>query len=47
MEYLKKGDKDEYDKDLFTFNHNENEEINDIEKIAKKSPNIVITKKSK
>jgi hypothetical protein len=35
MEYLKKGDKDENDKDLFTFNHNENEEINDIEKIAK------------
>ena len=35
MEYLKKGDKDEFEKDLFKFNDDENGEINDIEKIAK------------
>ena len=43
MKHLNKGDKDENEKDLFTFSNNENEEINDIEKIADhiKTPIII------
>jgi hypothetical protein len=43
MKHLNKGDKDENEKDLFTFNNQENEETNDIEKIADhiKTPIII------